>query len=126
MQKTGHISGCSLAAATLLLFGCATNPDVGSLSSAQRAKISSMEVLRGPTSRPYTTLGTVKGLSCHRNAYQQQLLTETEAIEGVKLRAALLDADAVINTICQVNSGTDWVNNCWSSIVCAGDAVRYK
>lgn len=84
-----------------------------------------MEVLRGPTSRPHTVLGPVKGLSCHRNAYQRQLLTEAEAIEGVKLRAALLDADAVINTVCQVNSGTDWVNNCWSSIVCAADAVRY-
>lgn len=106
--------------------GCATNPDVGSLSSDQRARIASMEVLRGPTTRSHTILGPVKGLSCHRNAYQRQQLTEVEAIEGVKLRAASLDADAVVNLVCQVNSGADWVNNCWSSIVCVGDAVRYK
>ncbi|MGH8588336.1 MAG: Rcs stress response system protein RcsF [Gammaproteobacteria bacterium] len=126
MLKIGHLANCTLAAAVLLLFGCATNPDVGSLSSSQRAKVASMDVLRGPTSRPYTILGTVKGLSCHRNAYQRQLLTEAEAIEGIKLQAALLEAEAVINTVCQMNSGTDWINNCWSSIVCAGDAVRYK
>lgn len=106
--------------------GCATNPDVGTLTSAQRARVASMEVVRGATVRSHTILGAVKGLSCHRNAYQRQQLTEAEAIEGVKLRAASLDADAVVNLVCQVNSGADWVNNCWSSIVCVGDAVRYK
>ena len=106
--------------------GCAINPDVGSLSSDQRARVASMEVVRGPTTRSHTILGAVKGLSCHRNAYQRQQLTEAEAIEGVKLRAASLDADAVVNLVCQANSGADWVNNCWSSIVCVGDAVRYK
>jgi len=110
----------------IAFYGCATNPDVGSLSSSQRSKLSQMEILRGVASRPHEILGTVKGLSCHRNAYQTQLLTEDEAIQGVKLRAALLDADAVINTYCQQNSGVDWVNNCWASIVCAGDAVRWK
>lgn len=108
------------------IYGCATNPDVGSLSPSQRSKLSQMEILRGSTSRPHEILGTVKGLSCHRNAYQTQLLTEYEAIQGIKLRAALLDADAVINTYCQRNSGADWVNNCWASIVCAGDAIRWK
>ena len=106
--------------------GCASNPDVGSLEGDQRARFSSMEVLRGPTAQSHPILGSVKGLSCHRNAYQRQQLTEGEAIEGVKLRAALLDADAVVNVVCQTNSGADWVNNCWSSIVCVGDAVRYK
>jgi len=108
------------------LYGCATNPDIGSLSPSQRSKLSQMEILRGPTSRSHEILDTAKGLSCHRNAYQTQLLTEDEAIQGVKLRAALLNADAVINTYCQRNSGADWVNNCWASIVCAGDAVRWK
>lgn len=106
--------------------GCATNPDVGSLSSDQRARVASMEVVHGSTTRSHTILGAVKGLSCRRNAYQRQQQTEAEAIEGVKLRAASLDADAVVNLVCQTNSGTDWVNNCWSSIVCVGDAVRYK
>lgn len=112
--------------ATLCIGGCATNPDVGSLSSSQRAKMASMELFRGAASRPHTILGAVKGLSCHRNAYQGQLLTEDEALEGVKLQAALLDADAAANVVCQRHSGADWVNNCWASIVCAADAIRYN
>jgi hypothetical protein len=117
---------CGIVFGALVLFGCATNPDVGSLSSGQRARVASMEVFRGPADRPHTVLGSVKGLSCQRNAYKQQLLTESEALEGVKIRAALLDADAVANTVCQVNSGTDLVNNCWASIVCVGDAIRFR
>jgi len=99
------------------LYSCASNPSISSLRPEQRARLNTIIILKGGVDRPYKVLGTVKGLSCHRNAYQKQLLTEDEALEGVRLKAALLDADAVINTACQVNSGTDWVNNCWSSIV---------
>ncbi|MCK0507622.1 Rcs stress response system protein RcsF [Aromatoleum anaerobium] len=123
-QDTVSLFAMLLALASLT--GCATNPDVGSLTGDQRARVASMEVVRGPTTRPHTVLAAVKGLSCHRNAYQRQQLTEAEAIEGVKLRAASLDADAVVNVVCQINSGADWINNCWSSIVCVGDAVQYK
>lgn len=111
--------------AITLLGACASNPDVGSLTSSQRAKLASIEIVRGPVPQPHTIVRSVKGLACHRNAYQEQLLTEEEAIEGVKLKAALLDADAVANLACQRNSGTDWANNCWASIVCVGDAIRY-
>jgi hypothetical protein len=119
-----RLNGALVVVASLMVGGCATNPDVGTLSSAQRAKLASMEVFRGPVTRPHSVLGPVKGLSCNRNAYQVQLLTEDEAVEGVKLKAALLEADAVANLVCQRNSGTDWVNNCWASIVCVGDAIR--
>ena len=109
----------------VLTSGCASNPSINSLSAEQRARLTSIQVLKGGVDKPYKVLGNAKGLSCHRNAYQKQMLTEDEAIEGVRLEAALLGADAVINTACQVNSGTDWVNNCWSSIKCVGDAVKY-
>jgi len=110
----------------LLISGCASNPSIRTLSPEQRVRLNTIKVFKGGIERPYKILGTVKGLSCHRNAYQKQLLTEDEAIEGVRLEAAILGADAVINTACQVNSGTDWVNNCWSSIVCVGDAIKYE
>lgn len=45
-------------------------------------------------------------------------------MEGVKINAVLMDADAVINTACQ-NNGVDWGNNCWSSIVCVGEAIKF-
>lgn len=137
LLKIPYLSGFCFAVATLLLGGCAeilmipinmatANPDIRSLSSTQRTKMSSMEVLRSPSTRPHTALGPVKGVSCRRGVPQEQVPTEADAIEGVKVRAALLDADAVINTVCQISDGIDWANNCWSSIVCSGDAVRYK
>jgi uncharacterized protein YbjQ (UPF0145 family) len=110
----------------LLVSGCASNPSITSLSPEQRALLNTIQVFNGGVDRPYKILGSVKGLSCHRNAWKKKLITEEEAMEGVRLNSALLGADAVINTECQVKSGTDWVNNCWSSIVCVGDAIKYE
>ncbi len=107
------------------LAGCANNPTIADLSSSQRAKLNTMEVSTGPSSRPYKMLKAVKGVSCQHDAYQPQQITESEAMQGVKLNAVLLDADAVINTTCQTGSGADAVRNCVASIVCGGDAIRY-
>ena len=61
-----------------------------------------------------------------RLPYQRQDISDEEALEGVRIKAVQLNADAVINTFCQTNSDTDWKNNCWASIKCIGDAVIYK
>jgi len=58
-------SGCAQLLVIPLNMAVA-NPDVRSLSAAQRTRMASMEVLRSPTTRPHTTLGTVNGLSCQR------------------------------------------------------------
>lgn len=119
-----HIIGTLLV--PLLLTCCASNPSIDSLSSEQRARYVQMEVFNASTSRPHTILRIVKGISCNRNAYQARLLSSEEAMEGVKLQAAQLQADAVINVACQNRSEADWGNNCWASIVCVGDAVKFK
>lgn len=111
---------------TMTVAGCASNPSIDSLSSGQRARYSQMEIINGSASRPHSVVGSVKGISCHRNAYQSRLLTSDEALEGVKLQAAQFEADAVINVACQKKSEIDWGNNCWASIVCVGDAVKFK
>lgn len=106
--------------------GCATNPRIESFNAAQRAKLATIEAYERDANRPYDLLGTVSGLSCNRNKYQAQDISYDEAIQGVKMQAVLLGGDAVINTFCQKNSDTDWINNCWASIKCIGDAIRYK
>ncbi|MCP3945078.1 MAG: hypothetical protein GY710_26870 [Desulfobacteraceae bacterium] len=111
----------------LLLFaGCASNPSITSLRPEQRARLNTIKIFKRGVNRPYKILGSVEGLSCRRNAHQRKAPTKHEAIEGVRLEAAILEADAVINTACQVNSEPDWRNNCWSSVVCVGDAIKYK
>jgi hypothetical protein len=110
----------------IVFVGCVMNPRIEDLSSQQRAKAASIPVQQGGTERSHQVVGTVSGLSCNRNKYQAQDVSDAEAMQGVKVEAALLDADAVINTICQKNSDTDWRNNCWASVKCIGDAVRYQ
>ena len=101
-----------------------SNTDLGSLSTAELQKLSSLKIYQGEPGRPYTVLQAVKGLSCHRNGYHDTLLTDSEAMQGVKIKAAQLGADAVVNANCQVHSDTDWVNNCWASVVCVGVAAK--
>lgn len=117
-----------IAAAVLFFIfsGCAMNPRVESLTPAQRSRIAAIKVFKTDIQRPYFVVGQVDGLSCDRNVYQEQDVTYGEAMQGVRIRAILLDADAVINVVCQRNTGTDWTNNCWASIKCFGDAVKYK
>ena len=105
--------------------GCASNPRVEDLTSAEREKVGTIEIYTNTPAREYVLLGTVDGLSCNRNKHQSQDISDHEALEGIRIRAAILGADAVINTFCQKNSDIDWRNNCWASVKCVGDAVKF-
>lgn len=115
-----------LASSLLVLVGCMSNPRIEDLSSADRAKAAAVQIFQGTPDRAYEVIGPVTGLSCNRNKYQAQDVSDSEALQGVKINAAQVGADAVINTFCQKNSDTDWRNNCWASVKCIGDAVRFK
>ncbi|MCC5851940.1 MAG: heavy metal-binding domain-containing protein, partial [Alkalimonas sp.] len=45
-----------------------------------------------------------------------------KAINTLKAKAAVLDANAIINTKC---SAAPLVNNCWAAKVCSGTAVKW-
>jgi len=100
---------------TLLLAACMGNPRIENMTSAQRAKSNNIKIYQTDVDKPYINLGEVSGLSCNRNKYQVQDVSNNEAIQGVRLKAAMLNADAVINTFCQKNSDIDMYNNCWAS-----------
>lgn len=85
-----------------------------------------MKIYKGKPEQLFQVLGEVNGLSCNRNAYQAQDVSESEALEGVRIKAVMLGGDAVIHTLCQKNSDTDWGNNCWASVKCIGDAVKLQ
>ncbi|MBY4951218.1 hypothetical protein [Pantoea sp. DY-17] len=108
----------------LVLTACMSNPRIDDLSSAQRAKAASIQVHADNPYPQARVLQTVTGLSCNRNANQRQDVSRDEALEGIKIKATMIGADAVVNNICQKNSDTDWTNNCWASVKCIGDAVK--
>lgn len=69
-------------------------------------------------------IGRAEGLSYYRNARASNSTSEAEAMQGVRINAVFMDADAVVNVAFQ-NHGVDWGNNCWSSIVCIGDGIKF-
>ena len=121
MTSCRSLLGLGIAAMSV---GCASGPDLEGLSGTQRSKFEAMEVFHGPAPRPHTVIQPVKNSVCLK-AYQQESMHEDETLQGLKLKAARLDADAISNAACLKRSGAEW-NDCWSSIVCAGDAIRYK
>jgi hypothetical protein len=46
------------------------------------------------------------------------------ARDMLRLEAAKADADAVTGVLCE-EGGTDWSNNCWKTIRCVADAIRW-
>jgi hypothetical protein len=108
-----------------LLAGCASNPPITSLSSEQRQRVAEMVILPSGSipSDAYRLLGTVQGLACKRNLYASGKPSLEEARQGVRIRAALLGADAVTNMVCEDKQEVDWGHNCWQAIVWVGDAI---
>jgi uncharacterized protein YbjQ (UPF0145 family) len=115
------LTGCAL----VLLAGCASNPSVSSLSSIERQRVAEMVIFEaGSIPRDsYRILGTVEGIACKRNLYASGSPSLDEAKQGVRIRAAQLGADAVINMICEDKREVDWGRNCWQTVVCVGDAI---
>lgn len=53
-------------------------------------------------------------------------MCQSEALEGIKIQAVMVDSDAVVKNLCHKNSDTDRTNNCWASVKCIGDAEKVK
>jgi len=126
------LRACAFLAAACL-YGCGTTPlspkEEQSLTTVQRGRLNAMKVYMSreePPDQPYKVIARVKGISCvqNLNLKEYKQATDEEAIHVMEVRAALLNADAVINADCQASSAVDWVNNCWSSVVCIGDAIQ--
>lgn len=109
----------------IVLAGCASNPPISSLTSQERERVSNIVFIESGEipSDSYKVLGSVRGLACKRNLYASGSPSVEEARQGVKIRAAQLGANAVLNVLCEENQKVDWVRNCWQSIVCVGDAI---
>jgi len=114
-----------LASAGVLLFlitaGCAStaienNPELR--RTAAKVRILDLEQVKG---EQFTLLGEVEGLSCARQGGASPSLDNAK--ENLKVNAAKMGANAVINVACQ-EGGVSWSHNCWRTVTCRGDAVK--
>jgi hypothetical protein len=109
----------------IVLAGCASNPPITSLTSQERAMVANIVLIESGVipKDSYKMLGTVEGLSCLRDDVDSTGPSVEEARLGLRIRAAQLGANAVINILCQENQKVDLKRNCWESVVCVGDAI---
>ena len=127
-RRSPAAAGPALAAALALTSACAADPRRDGLSPHEFASVEHIAVLRvgeAPEHR-FQVLDRVDGVSCNlsptpRNHPAHKVVTEYEALYDLKLEAADLGANAVLDVACR-RYGPDY--RCHQSIVCEGDAVR--
>lgn len=107
------------------LCGCASSPTSG-MTPEQRARVESIELLLAAPNRPFDAVGAVSGEVCHRNAFAVSDASQLNEAKVLRVQAAGLGADAVIDTKCSVVSGTSLLKNCWQVKRCTGQAIRFR
>jgi len=125
VQPKSWIAAAAAIALGLIGRDCFGASSITNLSPAQRARVAAMVVLEGheanaPGNR---VIGTVKGVSCRRFAWETAPASEAEAMQQLFIEAARVDANAVANAVCEVKNKVDWRHNCHHSVVCVGEAV---
>ena len=115
-----------LTAAGLILAGCVSNPGVETLSPAELETFRRIQILEGEVAEPHKVVAKVKGKECHTDIEQSKALETKDAITVLKVKAARKGADAIINVQCDRDMTTDWRNDCWSSMLCVGTAIKFE
>lgn len=118
-----------LAIALLLLSGCGPMvpvKDMYALSPGERRQAAEVGIYNESQlrNRKYTVLNVVEGISC-KNKVWSPAATKTDAINQVKYWAKEQGAEAVMNVQCDAPRGTTVTSNCWESITCTAQAIKF-
>ena len=87
--------------------------------SADLARVSTLTIADSETDS-LENLGTVVGLGC-RSMWNER---SQEAIDQVRIKAAMLGATTISAPQCETSNKTDWVNNCMWKVTCTAEAFR--
>jgi hypothetical protein len=115
-------SGCRL----LLFLGVALQGCAGSagLTPDETSQASAVTVYKAGDATPdkYQILDTVSATDCSGAPAGGRVWGNAgKAVESLRLKAAELGANALVNVSCSSAALTD---NCWSAQKCTGDAIR--
>lgn len=121
-------TGLALGALLVLASGCATDHRRDGLSPHEFASVDHVAIhMAGdlPT-HEFQVLDRIEGISCNlsptpSNHPGHKVVTEYEALYDMKLEAADLGANAVVDVAC---GRYVYGRSCYQSIVCTGNAVR--
>jgi len=119
----------SIVAATLA--GCASSTDIKAFYDADSEtlqRLVDMKVV--DNTNGFTSLGTVKGLYCHKGGgYEGQsqeidyLVAEREAVDQAKLKAAARGATYMSRPLCEYRDRGALTKNCFSMVTCTTEPL---
>ena len=75
--------------------------------------------------KKYKIINIVEGISC-KNKVWDHPATKTDAINQAKYWAFEIGADALLNIQCDYPRGTTTTYNCWESITCTAQAIKFE
>ncbi len=125
MRTVKHMT---LVGLTLLLGACASavpQVDFYDTDSASLRRFQTITIIDGAVPAELTELDEVTGLYCKggfRYAEPSDPRARLEAIDQIKLKAAIMGAQYVGEPSCQVSDKTDMVNNCYGALICTAPA----
>ena len=72
----------------------------------------------------YNIINVVEGISC-KNKIWDSAATKSDAINQAKYWARQQGAEGILNVQCEVPRGTTKTYNCWESITCTAQAIKF-
>jgi hypothetical protein len=112
-----------------LITGCGALVPVAKIDELKietKRKVLSMPIYNESqlTGKKYTILNYVEGISC-KNKTWDPAATKTDAINQAKYWAYEMGAEGMLNIQCEQPRGTTTTYNCWESITCTAQAIKF-
>ena len=108
----------------IFLGGCASTPKDYEPKYHEMSKTIEMFEQGSPPEKAHEILKFVRSNSCGSKTVSRYTGDWDEAKLLLRLEAAKVNADAIVNYKCWTNP-MDMVSNCWASKRCEGNAVKY-
>lgn len=127
-----HLKHITIVSLTLLLGACATSVpqvDFYDTDSASLRRFQTITVIDDAASAGLVKLEEITGLYC-KGGFRYAEVTEPrarlEAIDQIRLKAAILGAQYIGEPACQARDRSDMVNNCYGTLVCTAPAFAER
>jgi hypothetical protein len=106
-----------------MLAGCIAGPPELTLDQEKRLTDIKVFMSGSKPDRDFNPIGEINSADCSGPGGSRLYGDEGKAIDILKMKAAGLNADAIIDVSC---GSAPFVNNCWSAKKCTGKAVAWK
>ena len=114
----------------ILVSGCGAMVPVvkmGDITLEQRRAVNEVVIYNQAQliGQKFKVLTIVEGISC-KNKVWDHAATKTDAIFQTRYWAQQMGANGIANLQCEVPRGTTTTYNCWESITCTAEAIKFE